>query len=98
MDLHERVRSLREAAGLSRAQLEQRAGLPPRSLERLEQRGQEPRAEALEAIATALGTTPEALRGERDQPLGAVMAGLVARYGPEQVVREAVEAAFVKKV
>lgn len=98
MDLAQRVRTLREAANLSRAQLEQAAGLPARALERLELRGQEPSRDVLERVATALGTTADALRGEREQPLDAVLDGLVARYGAEQVALGAVAAAFRRKV
>lgn len=98
MELHREVRRLREQAGWSRRELEERAGLPHRALERLEIRQQQPGAEAIIRIAAALGTTAGALLGLEEQPLDQVMSGLVSRYGGERVVSEAAEAAFKKKV
>lgn len=84
------IRAAREAAGLSRSDLDTRAGVPRRTVERVELRGQDPHPETLLAIATALGTTPEALRGSGAPPLSAVVDGLVARHGARAVLEEIV--------
>ena len=97
VELHLEVRRLREQAGWSRRELEERAGLPSRALERLEVRQQQPGAEAIIRIAAALGTTAGALLGLGEQGLDQVMDGLVVRHGAERVVAEAVRAAFGRK-
>lgn len=87
----EAVKAARIAAGLSRADVEARATLVPRTLERIELRGQEPRWYILHAIAVALGTTADDLRGVTTAPsLRVAVEGLVARHGVRAVLDEAV--------
>lgn len=88
--LADTLRAAREAAGLSRADLDARAGVPRRTTERVELRGQEPHGDTLRALATALGTTPEALRGQEAPALASVVDGLVARHGARAVLEEIV--------
>lgn len=92
MGLHlaESIRTARTHAGLSRRELDERARVRPRTTERIEVRHQAPGPDTLRAIATALGTTPEALRGEPSPPLASVVDGLVARYGVRAVLEEVV--------
>ena len=94
------IRDARKAANLTRVELEQRANLPPRSLERWELRGQRPDDKALLAIAVALGLPPSSMglaTGVEQLVavgLAEVLDGLVVAYGAEQVAMEAVRAAF----
>lgn len=99
------LRRARAAAGWSRANVEQRAKLPPRSLERWEARGQRPDDGTLLRLAAVLGLPPAALglRVGADEVVAAVglaevLDGLVAAHGPEQVAVEALKAAFRGKV
>jgi transcriptional regulator with XRE-family HTH domain len=57
-----RLRSLREAAGLSRYQLAALCGLGYQRLYRFEKEGVEPDWSAVQALADALGISTEALR------------------------------------
>jgi transcriptional regulator with XRE-family HTH domain len=61
-DFARRLRSLREAAGLSRYQLAVRCGLGYQRLYRFEKEGVEPDWSAVQALADALGISTESLR------------------------------------
>lgn len=80
------MRELREAAGLSRSQLEGVAGLRRRAVEDLETGSGEPRVGLLLKVAAALGSTVGELVGsEQPLPLDGVIDGLIARHGLARV-------------
>ncbi len=86
--LGDRVKAARRLSGMSRLDVEVAAGLTKRTLERVEVRGHAPAELTLRAIATALGTTADALRGSKATPsLTASVDGLVARHGTGAVLR-----------
>jgi transcriptional regulator with XRE-family HTH domain len=66
-----RLRALREAAGLTQAELAHRVGERQTTLSLWERSGRSPRADALPKLARALGASVEALLGEAagDAPL-----------------------------
>lgn len=61
--LGRKVRTLREAAGLSQQALAERSGLAIRTMTRLEQ-GEATKVATVEAVAAALGTTASELLAE----------------------------------
>lgn len=94
--LSAQIREAREARGWSRARLDEAAGLPARTTERIELKGQTPRGDVLMRLAAALDLDPVALSDGR--PAGVsledTLAGLVDAYGPQRVLSEAVRIAF----
>ena len=97
VDIHLKVRKLREAAGLSRPALERKAGLPARTLERVENRTQTPRRGALAALASALGVTVAVLEGDAEPPLEAAVSRLVVKHGARAVISAALDVALPEK-
>jgi transcriptional regulator with XRE-family HTH domain len=63
-----RVKELREARGLTRADLAARAGCDRMTIARLERGAGRPNAKDLERLASALGVTPEELVEEAPAP------------------------------
>lgn len=89
------LKAARLACGYSRAQVETALGLPVRSLERWEARGQRPPENVLRRLAAYLGlSTADVGLSEGDVPLAEALDGLVARHGAETVLEQAVRAAF----
>jgi transcriptional regulator with XRE-family HTH domain len=88
MELHERLRSAREATGLTRPEAETRAGLTPRTLERWEGGRSEPGVLGLARLAPILGVTLDVLVGGDALPLDEALDGLVARHGLDAVVEK----------
>ena len=87
-----RIRTAREAAGLSRPEAERRAGLAGRTLERWEGDKGEPGVLSLARLAPVLGVSLGALVGEvGEQPLRVVVEGLVARHGLPEVAEAVAE-------
>src|SRR3954469_9096297 len=67
----ERLRRLRETAGLSQEALARAAGLSTSTIAKVEQRGIDPSWTTVQALATALGVSSEAFRsGVADEPAG----------------------------
>jgi transcriptional regulator with XRE-family HTH domain len=106
-----KLRAERTRLGLSRRELDERAGLSRRSTERYEVRGHEPDPSALHRLAEALGTAVGPLAGALmadngcapsepppSLPLPSVLDALVQRHGAEQLLTEAVAAAFRRRV
>ena len=92
------VRRAREARGWSRRELEDQAGVPARSVERLELKKSSPRAEVLIALCAALQLDLGRLqRGICDPSLSEIMEGLVGEHGAQHVLHAAVRAAFREK-
>jgi transcriptional regulator with XRE-family HTH domain len=61
MRFGETLQLLREQSGMSQSELAKKSGLPLRSIQNWEQKHREPRAQALLALARALGVTVETL-------------------------------------
>ena len=61
MRFGETLQKLREQRGMSQSQLAEESGLPLRSIQNWEQKHREPRAQALLAMARALGVSVETL-------------------------------------
>ncbi len=59
----ERLRQLREAAGLTQPQLAERAGMNRFGIAKLEQGVREPTWSTVQALARALGTSSQAFEG-----------------------------------
>jgi transcriptional regulator with XRE-family HTH domain len=55
------LQQVREHRGMSQSQLAEKSGLPLRSIQNWEQKHREPRAQALLALARALGVSVEML-------------------------------------
>ena len=98
VSLHENVRRLREAAQLSRRELDEQAGVPSRTVERVELRKHRPNYETLSKIAAALGVDVGVLDGANEPPLQGAVDRLVTRHGARAVLDAAVDAALPKKV
>lgn len=82
----ERVRALREAAGMSRRELAEAAGVSARAVEYLELRGDGPPGlTILEPLCRALGASIDEVVSGGHEPMEAVLDGLVARYGVASV-------------
>jgi transcriptional regulator with XRE-family HTH domain len=64
MPVHLHIAAWRKHRGFTQAQLAERVGLHPVSLSHIERRNAEPKAGALYALASALGTTCEGLLAE----------------------------------
>lgn len=64
MPFSEKLRQLREAAGLSQAGLAEKAGVPIRSVQNWEQGHRGPSAHAVLLLAQALGISSDELLGE----------------------------------
>jgi transcriptional regulator with XRE-family HTH domain len=62
-----RLRALRERAGLTQAQLAERAGMHLHGITKLEQGDREPAWATVMALADALGVTCEAFTSRRDR-------------------------------
>ncbi len=61
MRFGETLPKLPEQSGMSQSELAEKSGLPLRSIQNWEQKHREPRAQALLALARALGVSVEAL-------------------------------------
>jgi transcriptional regulator with XRE-family HTH domain len=75
MPFAEKLKELREQAGLSQSAVAERAGLALRSIQNWEQGHRTPRAEAILAIAGAIGAPVEALLTEIARDKGAAKRG-----------------------
>jgi transcriptional regulator with XRE-family HTH domain len=65
-----RLRTLREAAGLTQLELAARSEVTHETISRLELGRRSPRAETIERLARALGVTPAELIGLAEAELG----------------------------
>ncbi|MBS1903521.1 MAG: helix-turn-helix transcriptional regulator [Bacteroidetes bacterium] len=74
VDIGKRAKALREAAGLSRQDLEAKVSFSAKTLENVE-RGANTTIEVLIQLAAALGTTVAYLIGESDEPTPSRSAG-----------------------
>ena len=81
-----RLRSLREASGLSLRELARQIGEQPTNLSYWERTGNLPRADLILPIARALGVTPEEILGQ-DKPARAAAPSGKVRTVFEQVLK-----------
>jgi transcriptional regulator with XRE-family HTH domain len=68
MAFHERIKALREAAGLSQEALARTAGISTSAVTKLEQAGKEPSWDTAKKLAYALGVTLDDLAVDEKKP------------------------------